>query len=104
MSDKGNKMTSLKLEENLSIYNVKEIREKLVASLEDADLLELDLTDVKECDTAGLQIICSAKKSAGCKLKKLVISGISKPVEEAMYKSGITHELITQGGGAECQR
>ncbi len=100
----NNRKITLILEGNLSIYEACALRERVISSLRDAGTLELDLTDIRECDTSGLQILCSAKKTADKKGGRIVITGIPRVVEDAMMKTGITHEMIDHDGGIECQR
>jgi anti-anti-sigma regulatory factor len=95
---------TLKLEGKLTIYEVGILREELLTSLNDAGVLEIDLMEVNECDTAGLQTLCSAKRTADQRDKKIVIAGIPMAVEAAMIKTGITHEMIAHDGGIVCQK
>jgi anti-sigma B factor antagonist len=94
----------LKLEGNLSIYEAGSLQEMFISSLEDGDLLEVDMMEVKECDTSGLQVLCSGKKTADQKGKQIILTGIPKAVEDAMIKAGITQEMIAHNGGTGCQR
>ena len=57
--------TRLKIRGALSIYEAAELRQELLARLEDNTDLELDLEGVTECDTAGLQLLWAARKTAG---------------------------------------
>jgi anti-sigma B factor antagonist len=95
---------SIKLEGKLSIYDVGATRERLIAALKDADFLEIDMTEIQECDTSGLQIICSARKTAEHRGGHMIITGMSKVVEDIILKTGITFELPNQGGGTACQK
>jgi len=101
---KSIKKKVLKLEGNLSIYEAGSLRENFITSLKDVDLLEIDMTEVKECDTSGLQLLCSAKKAADQEDKQILLTGIPKAVEDAMNKTGTTQEIISQNGGTGCQR
>jgi len=94
----------LKLEGSLSIYDAGGLMEKFMASLEGADILEIDMMEVRECDTAGIQVFCSAKKTADQKGKQIVLTGIPGAVRDAMIKTGITREMIGHDGGTGCQR
>jgi len=94
----------IKLEGNLTVYEVGALKENLLSALKDVDLLEIDMADVRECDTSGLQILCSAKKTADQRSKRIVFPVIPKAIEDAMIKTGITHEMIAHDGGAGCQR
>jgi anti-sigma B factor antagonist len=98
------KKALLKPDCDLSIYEANELKSRLVSLLEDNDILELDISNIITCDTAGLQLLCSAKKTADSMGKKLIITGISREVEAGMLKTGITMEMISQDGGAGCQR
>jgi anti-sigma B factor antagonist len=95
---------SIKLEGNLSIYDAGAVKENLRNSLLDIEVLEINLTEIRECDTTGLQILCSAKKTADKEGKRILLDAISKPVEDTMIKTGIIHEMISHDGGAGCQR
>jgi anti-sigma B factor antagonist len=95
---------TLKLEGNLSIYEASTLKEKLAGILTDADILEIDISEVMECDTSGLQILCSAKRTADRESKKIGLSLIPKTVQDAMIRTGITHEMIAHIGGTGCQR
>jgi anti-anti-sigma regulatory factor len=89
---------------NLTIYEAGGLRETLLAALEDVDLLEIDVRDIRECDTSGLQILCSAKKTADSRGTQITFTGISGRFENAMIKTGITYEMISRNGGTGCQR
>lgn len=95
---------TLKLEGKLTIYEAEALRESLKITLGDADILEFDISDVRECDTSVLQLLCSAKKSADQKDKKICIFMTSGAVRDAMTLTGITHEMIAHDGGTGCQR
>jgi len=98
------KKRKLKWEGNLTIYEAVALREKLNVSLEPADILEIDIGDVGECDTSGLQILCSAKKTADLNNKKVHIPMMSGPVQDAMIRTGITRGMIAHDGGTGCQK
>jgi len=95
---------TLKLEGNLSIYDAVGLREKLASLLKEADILKIDMAEISDCDTSGLQILCSTKKTADKEGKRILLEGISKVIEDAMIKTGIIHEMIAHDGGAGCQR
>jgi anti-sigma B factor antagonist len=90
------KKALLRLCHSLSIYETNELKNSLTSSLEENDILELDIRDINECDTAGLQLLCSAKKTAARTGKILIITGESTAVEDAMDRAGMTLEMIIQ--------
>jgi anti-anti-sigma factor len=56
----------LEFPEEFYIANVAEITEKLVAALRENQDLVLDLTRVERIDSAGIQVLVSARKEAEC--------------------------------------
>lgn len=48
----------------MTIYCVEEQRRALLAALEQAESIEVDLSKVSELDTAGVQLLLSAKRTA----------------------------------------
>lgn len=54
----------LMLDGAMTIYNAAEIKERLITSLRAAAVLQLDLSNVSEIDTAGFQLLVLAKREA----------------------------------------
>jgi len=54
----------LKLSGSLDIYAVEAARAALLEHLDHGAPLHLDLSAVQSCDTAGIQLLCSAQKTA----------------------------------------
>jgi anti-anti-sigma factor len=102
--DKMKLKEELKLSGTLSIYEAAALRDKLRAVFKDMDVLEINMTEVAQCDTTCLQLLCSAKKTAERDNKKIVISMISDEVREAMTKTGISFEMLSNTGGEGCQK
>jgi anti-anti-sigma factor len=92
----GEKRALLRLDSSLTIYRADELKRKLMNLLKDCDLLELDIRDVNECDAAGLQLLCSAKKTVVEAGKKLIIAGSSKTIDDVMDRTGIAPDMIIQ--------
>ena len=53
----------LKIEGSLSIYEANELRNELLASLESGTSLRVELSQVMDCDAAGLQLLVATRKS-----------------------------------------
>lgn len=64
----------------LSISTAATVRDDLLAALDIADEVEVDLTRVTEIDSAGLQIMVAAKREAGARRKVLRFLGHSPAV------------------------
>lgn len=56
--------TQLSLTEDLTIYHAIELKQKLLGALENEGDLELNLSQVGEMDTAGLQLLILLKMEA----------------------------------------
>jgi len=71
-------MSMLSLSGELTIFRAAELKGELLQALTDAGgALELDLSQVSELDTAGLQLLMLLKKTArqrGCELRLLAHS------------------------------
>jgi anti-anti-sigma factor len=70
----------LRIEGELTIYQVADLKPSLLAELDQYSALEIDLSAVTEIDTAGFQLLMAAKKSAESRGKKLILSRHSVPV------------------------
>lgn len=68
----------------LTIYTAAEWRQKLAALPADPPLIELDLADVSEIDTAGLQLLISARKTFSASGRQLHLVRHSTCVRELL--------------------
>lgn len=55
---------ALTLDGEMTIYRALELKELLLEAIQDGAGLELDLSNVTELDTAGVQLLMAARKSA----------------------------------------
>ena len=74
----------LTLETDLTIYNAPDHKRTLLAALEQANVVELDLAQVAEIDSAGLQVLLLAKRESLAAAKELRIVGHSPAVHELL--------------------
>jgi anti-sigma B factor antagonist len=70
--------------EDLTIYNAMEHKQKLLDALSSVNRLELDLSQVAEIDTAGLQLLILAKREAARLNKDLDIVAHSPNVRQTL--------------------
>ena len=70
----------LRIEGEMSIYRAAELKQSLLAPLEQAGVLEVDLSGVTELDTAGVQLLMLAKRAAQAKQCELRLSAHSPAV------------------------
>ena len=66
--------------EELTIYTAAQLKEDLLSQLAQSQGLEIDLSQVEEMDSAGVQILMMLKQEAGAKNKHLHLVNHSQPV------------------------
>ena len=74
----------LSLTEDLTIYHALEQKHRLLDALAGTDDLELDLLQVREIDTAGLQLLILLKREAERQGKNVTLSGHSPTVRQIL--------------------
>lgn len=84
--DKGK---PLKIDGTLTVYEAPEIRKKLLQSFEKENIVTLDLKYVSDCDTAGVQLLYCALRTALKADKKVYVSGISEAIKRAANGIGL---------------
>lgn len=70
----------LRIEGELTIYRAAELKDTLLAAVAANDTLEIDLSAVEEFDTAGVQLLMLAKRTATATGHTLRLTGHSAPV------------------------
>lgn len=63
--------TRIELPNELGIFSAAAIREQLLAALEQADTVDVDLSRVTETDSAGMQLLVAAQAEATARGKRL---------------------------------
>ena len=71
---------ALRIEGEMTIYRAAELKQILLASLGTAGTLEIDLSSVTELDTAGVQLLIAAKKTAQAQQQELRLTAHSAAV------------------------
>jgi anti-sigma B factor antagonist len=82
-----NNPSSFRIDGELTIYRAAELCDALkaaMAGVSDGHELELDLSDVTEMDSAGVQLLMAAKKTARASGRDVCISGRSPAVQEVL--------------------
>ena len=91
----GESGSVLHISGNLSIETAEELRAAMLDPLAAASDISLDLSAVEACDTAALQLLCSACKTAQARGKRLEFVGMPDAVVQTALALGLTV------GGAE---
>ena len=84
----------LKIEGPMSIYEVATLREELSACLENSEGLELDIEGVTDCDTAGIQLIYAARKTAEQGEKQFHVTGAPQTVLDTLRSAGLKMDEV----------
>ncbi len=84
----------LTITETLSIYEVEELKETMEKSLAKYNGLILNLKQVEECDTAGIQLLLSARKTAEQIGKGFEIDGASSELIRVTTLLGLNPEAL----------
>ncbi len=84
----------VKIEGAISVVEAESIRDELMACLDIYDGLSLDLEGVSAIDTAGLQLLYSARISAQSAGKSFAVSNVSSDVQEAVERAGMKPEEV----------
>jgi ABC-type transporter Mla MlaB component len=94
----------LSLEGELTVSNAADLRQGLLAALEQSDRLELDLDAVTAIDLAGLQLLCSAQRTAMAGEKSLTFKDALPPaLQEACANAGFDfYRSCRCNQGADC--
>jgi anti-sigma B factor antagonist len=76
--------SELRIESDLTIYTVVEWKETLLSALERSSALSIDLSAVRELDTAGLQLLLLAGREAQRAGKSITLVAPSTVVAEVV--------------------
>lgn len=87
---------SLRIEGEMTIYTAAELKQRLVGALNAGGDLEIDLSDVSEIDSAGLQLLILAKREGTRRNKNVGLTGHSAAVIECLDLCNITAEFGDQ--------
>lgn len=74
----------IRLSGEMTIYNVEALKDELLAHLAERSETELDLAEVGEMDTAGLQLLVLAKQEARRHGWQLRLQDPSAPVRDLL--------------------
>lgn len=76
----ANPVTRVDIEGELSIFTAASLRERLLEALREGAEVEVDLSNVAEIDTAGVQLMLAARREAGVRHASLRFVGHSPAV------------------------
>lgn len=91
---------SLPIDGEMTIYRAAELKDILLAALAATQALDIELAQVEEIDTTGVQLLLLAQREAARAGKALRLVGHSAPVREAFAMLGFDEQLDPIGVAA----
>ena len=91
-------MATVKITGELRIATVADVRAELLAVLAACDDIQIDLSEVERCDTAGIQLLLMACNSARSASKRFSAVGRTAPFLAALERVGIAVEQCESPG------
>jgi len=85
----------LVIDQDMTIYNINELKQGLTESLELYHHLELDLSAVEECDSSGIQLLIALRAEVLSKNKSISLLAISASVNKLMTTYGLCEGFTT---------
>ena len=95
--DKGDRAL-VKVEGPMTISMAKGLRDELAECFESYVGVILDLAGAHSCDTAGVQLLFSARKTSLATGKDFFVAGASSAVMQSVYLAGLDLEGILKMG------
>lgn len=87
----------LRLQPELTIYTAAELHGQLLAAFEQHGFVQLDLRDVCEIDSAGMQLLIAARRTARVHGRRLQLCQHSDAVLAAFGLCGLDQDAGTPG-------
>jgi anti-anti-sigma factor len=85
-----NDMRHVTLAGEVTIFNAGAIRQQILTALDETDDIDVDLSEVTEIDTAGVQLMVAAKREAAERHKVLHYSACSPVVLDVVALLGLS--------------
>ncbi len=88
-SNKSKGLCKLAIDEELTIYAIDALKQGLAEEMEIYDRFELNLAEVEEIDSAGIQLLLALKNELMKKKKELKLTAMSGAVTKLIDSYGI---------------
>ena len=97
---KKNAATMLALDGELTIYTAAELKEKIAGALREELPIEIDLSQIGEIDTAGLQLLLLAKRECATRNRAIAFLQPSQAVLDTLQLCGLIGAFTDQAVAA----
>jgi anti-anti-sigma factor len=88
-SEDKEQWVSCEITGTLNVSEVADIRDEIIVCLSARNKIVLDLNGVVDCDSAGVQLLCSAQKTAASQGKELTVVRAPAVVRESAARVGL---------------
>ena len=82
--DEANDLFRITIGNEMTIYSVDEIKEEISKGVNECKRIEINLSTVEDCDSAGVQLLLMIKKELSEKSKELKIVSMSGVVKKRL--------------------
>jgi anti-anti-sigma regulatory factor len=86
---------NLEMDKSLTVFNIAEAYNRFTEVFQNSDRIEIDLNNITDCDTSGIQLLYSLKKSCMNTGKEISIKNPSAAVHEALNRISISWEVFS---------
>lgn len=83
---------------SLTIWEAADTWHQILPLFESNDKMAIDLSQVGECDAAGIQILCQIWRTARDEGKTVSFDAISEPIFDAMQLAGMDSQFLSNKG------
>jgi len=88
-SNKSKGLCKLSINEELTIFVIDELKQSLSAEIANYDRFELNLSDIEEVDSAGIQLLLAFKSELNHQKKEFRLTSISDVVKRLIESYSI---------------
>lgn len=88
---------NVEIDTSLSIFNAALLHEKIIEAYRTFESLEIDLKDITDCDTAGIQLLYALKKGCLDAGKELSLVNPSTAVTDALDRMSMSWDHLITG-------
>jgi anti-anti-sigma regulatory factor len=91
---KQDKKGNIEIDSSLCVSNASMIHNKIMEAYKELEAIEIDLKNITDCDTAGIQLLYALKKSCVDAGKSFSLINPSDAVTEALRRAAIPWEAF----------
>jgi len=96
-SNKTKGLCKLAINEDMTIYAIETLKQEISEEIDIYDRFELNLVDVEEIDSAGIQLLLAFRSELIRKNKAFKLTGVSGTVAKLIENYGIADRFNREG-------